>query len=65
MLFRSHHFGDMTATNILFFIALTFISRMEASVSAEIEVSQLPLRDKPPPSEARVAAERVEAVLDP
>lgn len=38
---------------------------MEASVSAEAEVSQLPLRDKPPPREAKVAAERVEAVLDP
>lgn len=44
---------------------ITFISRMEASVSAEIEVSQLPLRDKPPPRDARVAAERVEAVLEP
>lgn len=43
----------------------TFISRMEASVSAEIEVSQLPLLDDPPPRDARVAAERVEAVLEP
>jgi len=38
---------------------------MEASVSAESEVSQLPLRDNPPPRDARVAAERVEAVLEP
>lgn len=44
---------------------MTFISRMEASVSTEMEVSQLPLREKPPPSEAKVAAERVDAVLDP
>lgn len=38
---------------------------MEASVSTEIEVSQLPLREEGPPSDARVAAERVEAVLEP
>lgn len=44
---------------------MTFISRMEASVSTDMEVSQLPLREKPPPSEAKVAAERVDAVLDP
>lgn len=49
-------------TNI---IKMTFISRMEASVSTDMEVSQLPLREKPPPSEAKVAAERVDAVLDP
>lgn len=46
-------------------LKLTFISRMEASVSTDMEVSQLPLREKPPPSDAKVAAERVDAVLDP
>lgn len=34
-------------------------------MSTDMEVSQLPLREKPPPSEAKVAAERVDAVLDP
>lgn len=43
---------------------MTFISRMDASVSTDMEVSQLPLREKPPPSEAKVAADRVDAVLD-
>lgn len=44
---------------------MTFISRMEASVSTDMEVSQLPLREKPPPSDAKVAADRVDAVLEP
>ena len=44
---------------------LTFISRMEASVSTEKDVSQLPLLEEAPPREARVAADRVEAVLEP
>lgn len=38
---------------------------MDASVSTEKEVSQLPLLDEGPPSDAKVAADRVEAVLDP
>ena len=41
------------------------MSLMEASVSTEKEVSQLPRRDDGAPSEARVAADRVEAVLEP
>lgn len=47
------------------FLNVTFISLMDASVSTENDVSQLPLRDEAPPSEARVAAESVEAVLEP
>lgn len=47
------------------FLNVTFISLMDASVSKENDVSQLPLRDEAPPSEARVAAESVEAVLEP
>lgn len=34
------------------------ISLMEASVSMEVEVSALPLREEAPPSEASVAADR-------
>lgn len=43
----------------------TFISLMDASVSTENDVSQLPLREEAPPSEASVAADRVDAVLEP
>ena len=41
------------------------MSLIDASVSTENDVSQLPLRDEGPPSEASVAADRVEAVLEP
>lgn len=41
------------------------MSLMDASVSTEKDVSQLPLRDETPPREASVAAERVEAALEP
>lgn len=40
------------------------MSLMEASVSMEKDVSQLPLRDEASPSEASVASDRVEAVLE-
>jgi len=40
------------------------MSLIDASVSTEKEVSQLPLREAGPPSEASVAADRVEAVLE-
>lgn len=43
----------------------TFISLIDASVSTENDVSQLPLRDETPPREASVAADSVEAVLEP
>lgn len=41
------------------------ISLIDASVSTENDVSQLPLRDEAPPREASVAADSVEAVLEP
>lgn len=41
------------------------MSLIDASVSMENDVSQLPLRDEAPPREARVAADRVDAVLEP
>ena len=41
------------------------MSLMDASVSTENDVSQLPLRDEAPPSEASVAADSVDAVLEP
>lgn len=41
------------------------MSLIDASVSTENDVSQLPLRDEAPPREASVAAERVDAVLEP
>lgn len=41
------------------------MSLMDTSVSTENDVSQLPLREEAPPREARVAAESVEAVLEP
>lgn len=43
----------------------TFISLSDASVSRETDVSQLPLRDEAPAREARVAADSVDAVLEP
>lgn len=44
---------------------VTLISRMDASVSAETEVSPLPLRAEVPPSEARVAADRLGGARGP
>lgn len=38
---------------------------MEASVSMEMEVSPLPLREEVPPSEARVAADRLGMLREP
>lgn len=40
------------------------MSLTDASVSTEKLVSQLPRRDEAPPSEASVAADSMEAVLD-
>lgn len=44
---------------------LTLISLMDASVSAEMDVSPLPLREEVPPREAKVAADRLETVRAP
>lgn len=41
------------------------ISLMDASVSTETEVSPLPLRVEVPPSDARVAADRLGRLRDP
>lgn len=38
---------------------------MDASVSTDNDVSQLPLRDEAPPRDASVAADSVKAVLEP
>lgn len=43
----------------------TLISLMDASVSAEMDVSPLPLREDVPPREVRVAPEIVDAREDP
>lgn len=43
----------------------TLISFMDASVSAEMDVSPLPLREDVPPREVRVAPETVDAREDP
>lgn len=44
---------------------LTFISLIDASVSAEMDVSPLPLREDVPPREANVAADKLETVRAP
>lgn len=41
------------------------ISLMDASVSMEVEVSALPLREEGPPSEASVAADRPGRLREP
>lgn len=41
------------------------ISLMDASVSMEMEVSPLPLREEVPPREASVAADRLGRLRDP
>jgi len=55
--------GHVTVRALLYH--LTFISLIDASVSAEMDVSPLPLREEVPPKEAKVAADRLETVRAP